>query len=166
MTVRNHHTMRGASLLDELTAVVVLSVGLLGLAGLQGRVQGMASTIENQTIALSLAQSRLEHLRGVATDPGSAGEGYARIAGSSETVSVIGDQRLDTPFTLRVDVARFRLPPAADSEQARYVAVSDNTAFQADVPEFKRITVSAAWTGKNGAAHSVVLPGVVSPGAF
>lgn len=155
-------TARGATLLDELTAVVVLSVGLLGLAGFQGRVQGLAANTENQTIALALAQGQLERLRGIAADPASAGSGYAHIADSRETVSTIGDQHLDTPISLHVEVARFRL----QQEDGRYVAATGDPAFQSDIPEFKRVTVTAEWTGRNGVAHSVALPGIVGPGAF
>jgi hypothetical protein len=157
---------RGSSLLDELTAVVVLSVGLLGLAGLQGRVQNIAAGAENQTIALSLAQSRLERLRGVAGDPGRAGEGYVQIAPSEETVTSVGGQHLDAPLTLRVDVARFRLQPGSATEPARYVAVENAEPFENAVPEFKRVTVAAIWTGRDGATHRFALPGIVSPGAF
>jgi type IV pilus assembly protein PilV len=159
-------TTRGATLLDELTAVVVLSVGLLGLAGFQGRVQNLAANTANQTIALALAQGRLERLRGIAADPANAGSGYARIADSRETVSAIGDQHLNTPFALHVEVVRFRLQQDGAPDITRYTPAADNVPFQTNVPEFKRVSVTAEWTGKNGVAHSVTLPGIVAPGAF
>lgn len=155
--------VRGSSLLDGLGAVVVLSIGLLGLAGLQGRVQNMAAAAENQTLALDLVQSRLERLRGLASEPGSAGAGYRRIGNSRETVAAIGDRHLDTPISLQVDVARFRLEAGSEP---RYTAAGADAPFQADLPEFKRVTVTASWTGKTGIAHKVSMPGIVSPAAF
>jgi len=155
--------VRGSSLLDGLSAVVVLSIGLLGLAGLQGRVQNMAAAAENGTIALELAQSRLERLRGIASEPGRAGAGYARIGNSRETVAAIGDRHLDTPISLQVDVARFRLEAGAESH---YIAAAADAPFQVDLPEFKRVTVTATWTGKTGVPHTVTLPGIISPAAF
>src|SRR5262249_43822513 len=136
--------MRGASLLDELTAVVVLSAGLLGLAGLQGRVQNLAANAQTQTIALTLAQSRLERLRGLADEPGGSA-GYEPVTDSRETVAAIGDQHLDAPITLRVDVARFRLQGA---EPARYAVADASAAVDPGVPEFKRVTVTASWTSR------------------
>jgi hypothetical protein len=154
--------VRGSSLLDELTAVVVLSVGLLGLAGLQGRVQTIATDAENQTLAVTLAQNQLERLRGIAGDPG--GTGYEKIAARDATISTIGEQRLETPFALHIDVARFRLQ--GEPGTARYVAAGDDVPMQANVPEFKRVNISVRWAGKTGGAHSVALPGIVSPAVF
>jgi hypothetical protein len=156
------HHVRGSSLLDELTAVVVLSVGLLGLAGLQGRVQTMAADAENQTLALTLAQNQLERLRGIAGDPG--GTGYEAIAGREATIGTIGEQRLDTPFALHVEVARFRLQ--GETGAARYVAAGDDVPLQANIPEFKRVNISVRWTSKTGGVHGVALPGIVSPAVF
>lgn len=150
---------RGSSLLDELTAMVVLSIGLLGLAGLQGRVSSVAANAESQTMALTLAQSELERLRGVA-DAANAPSGYARIADRKETIRSVGEQHSEVPYALRVDVARFAL------KDRRYVPVGDDVPMQADVPEFKRVTVSVAWTSRNGVTHSLALPGILGPSVF
>jgi len=157
---RSRHNVRGSSLLDELTAVVVLSVGLLGLAGLQGRVQSMATNAENQTLAITIAQNQLERLRGIAGDP--AGAGYGRITGRKATIEMIGDQRLETPFAVRIDVQRFQLEEAG-AGSAHYRMVADDAPAQVNLPEFKRVNVTVAWTGKTGAVHSVSLPGVIGP---
>jgi Tfp pilus assembly protein PilV len=153
---------RGASLLDELTAVVVLSVGLLALAGLQGRIQNLALNSETRTAALALAESRLERLRGIANEP-DEGAGYARIASSSETMTTVAGQHLDVPITLGIDAARFRLQD--DASKPRYVAV-EQAAAPSEAPEFKRVTITASWTDRYGTTNSVVLPGILSRGAF
>jgi Tfp pilus assembly protein PilV len=158
-------SISGATLLDELLSVVVLSIGLLGLAGLQGRVMGIVANAETQSAALSLAESRLEHLRGIAAAPGSDA-GYASIAEASETVTAVGGARLDAPITLRTSVARYRLQPSGDG-QSRYLLVRAGDApVQADVPEFKRVTITATWTSRSGAVQRLALPGLVSPGGY
>jgi len=157
--------IRGSSLLDELTAVVVLSVGLLGLAGLQGRVQNLASNAESTTLALTLAQNELERLRGVAADPGRAEEGYGHIAGNNRIIEAIDGQHLETAFTLHVDAVRFRLQGDAETPGAHYVAADDAAPVQAGVHEFKRVGVTVTWM-RNGNAHSVAVPGIISPAAF
>ena len=150
---------RGSSLLDELTAMVVLSIGLLGLAGLQGRVSSAAANAESQTMALTLAQSELERLRGIA-DGANAPSGYARIADRKETIHSVGEQHSEAPYVLRVDVARFAL------QDKHYIPVGDDVPMQPDVPEFKRVTVSVAWTSRNGVTHSLALPGILGPSVF
>jgi len=155
---------RGSSLLDQLTAVVVLSVGLLGLAGLQGRVQSMAANAENQTLALTLAQSQIERLRGLADLPG--GVGYEKIVERTDTVKTIGAQRLVTPFSLRIDVARYQLQPSAEAGRSRYLVVDEDAQSHPDSPEFKRVEVTLAWTSKTGVPRSVSLPALISRGTF
>ena len=155
---------RGSSLLDQLTAVVVLSVGLLGLAGLQGRVQNMAANAENQTLALTLAQSQIERLRGLADLPG--GVGYEKIVERTDTVKTIGAQRLVIPFSLRIDVARYQLQPSAEAGRSRYLVVDEDAQSHPDSPEFKRVEVTLAWTSKTGVPRSVSLPALISRGTF
>ena len=162
MDVRSR--VRGSSLLDQLTAVVVLSVGLLGLAGLEGRVQNMSANAENQTLALTLAQSQIERLRGLADIPG--GAGYEKIVERNGTVNTIGGERLDTPFALRIEVARYQLQTSADADGNRYRAVGDDAPVLPDAPEFKRVKVTIAWSSKSGASRSVSLPALISRGAF
>lgn len=163
MTLHNIcRNVSGSSLLDELTAVVVLSVGLLGLAGLQSRVQTMAADAENQTLALTLAQDQLERLRGIAGEPD--GNGYEKIAGREASIATIGEQRLDTPFALHIEVARFILQ--GEPGASRYMAAEDDSPRQASTPEFKRVNISVGWTNKAGGVHRVTLPGIVSPAGF
>jgi hypothetical protein len=155
-------SVRGASLLDELTAVVVLSVGLLALAGLQGRIKNLAVNSETRTAALALAESRLERLRGIANEPDD-GAGYARIASSSETLTTSAGQPLDVPINIGIEAVRFRLQE--DGSLARYVAVEQAIA-PSEIPEFKRVTITASWTDRYGTTSSVALPGILSRGAF
>ncbi len=60
---RFHHASRGASLIEVLVAVLVLSIGMLGLAALQARsLQGNASSL-HRTQGVVLAQHVLDLLR-------------------------------------------------------------------------------------------------------
>jgi hypothetical protein len=160
-----HRWIQGSSLLDQLTAVVVLSVGLLGLAGLQGRVQDNAANAENQTLALTLAQSQIERLRGLADIPG--GVGYEKIVAHEAAINTVDGKRLDSPFALRVEVARYQLQPSPEADAvAQYRVVDGETPTRADSPEFKHVNVTLAWTSKSGVPHRVWLPALISRGTF
>lgn len=165
MRWRDSSRTRGASLLDELTAVVVLSVGLLGLAGLQGRTLGMAAQTQARAMALTLADNELERLRGRANAPGNEAAGYKQIGNSSQTLTEIDGQRLRAPFRVDVAVARYRV---VDDGSMRYrpVELGNNLPYDSATPEFKQVLVTVAWQAADGKASALSLQGIVSPGPF
>ena len=82
----NNSVPRGFSLIEVLVAVVVLSVGLLALAALQGQLVRGGSSAKAQTQAMALAQQTLEQFRGFKTASGSFGDSYEVIAAGSDAV--------------------------------------------------------------------------------
>ncbi len=70
-------TQRGFTIVEVLVAIIVLTVGLLGLASTAGYVTRMIASGDRYTIAATLANRRFENLRA---------RSCANIADSSMTV--------------------------------------------------------------------------------
>ncbi len=70
-TVRSLGTQKGFTLLEILVALTVLSIGLLGMAGLTTTIIHGNSLSNNVTTATTLGQDRMEHFRrlGYSTTP-------------------------------------------------------------------------------------------------
>lgn len=88
---------RGFTLIEVLIAVVILSVGVLGMVGSAGLVSRMIGQGKRNTQAALVAMQRMETLRGqaLATNPrctGLAG-GTATTTGVTETWTVTGTGR-------------------------------------------------------------------------
>lgn len=70
------HRQRGFSLLEALVSVVVLSFGLLGVAGLQAAALKYSRDAGNQSIAVNLAREMAEMIRSNARVSGEADNPY------------------------------------------------------------------------------------------
>lgn len=63
--VRRHQVRDGFTLIELMVAIMILVVGVLGLAGTAGMVSRMVGGAAHQTIAANIAASRFETLRSV-----------------------------------------------------------------------------------------------------
>jgi len=70
---------KGFTLLEVLVAIVILSVGLLGLACLAGSIIGYNQFADQVTTATTLSQDKIEELKNT---------GYSSITSSSDTQSI------------------------------------------------------------------------------
>lgn len=59
---------KGFTLLEVLVAIVILSVGLLGMASLTGSIIGYNQFADNVTTATTLAQDKIEELKNTSYD--------------------------------------------------------------------------------------------------
>jgi type IV pilus modification protein PilV len=140
----------GFSLIEVLIAVVVLSVGLLALAALQARLARSGAESKIQTVALSLAQERVEQLRNFGSR-----DQYRQI--DSSAAEVINRQGAGGAFTRNVTVTRWVWNTTTQS----FVQAASNT-DTVGPREFKEIGVSVGWTDADGQGRSVVLRDTVS----
>ena len=73
---------RGVSLIEALVALAVMSIGLLGVAGMQATLRSTADLSKQRSEAVRLAQEKLEDLRSFGTlvaHTGSTEHDYASI---------------------------------------------------------------------------------------
>jgi type IV pilus modification protein PilV len=147
---RRVRSSSGFSLIEVLIAVVVLSVGLLALAALQARLARSGAESKVQTMALSLAQERVEELRNFATRVG-----YQAL--TSEAPVVLDLDGSGSSFSRSVTVTRHVWNPATQT----FVQAASNT-DAAVVREFKQVAVQVGWTDADGQGRSIVLQDIVS----
>lgn len=77
-----YHTNKGFTLLEVMLAVVLLTLGVIAVAGLFGTALVGSSDAENTAIAMNLAQKRMEEIRNISYDS-IADESKADVSGFS-----------------------------------------------------------------------------------
>jgi prepilin-type N-terminal cleavage/methylation domain-containing protein len=87
--VRRRQAQDGFTLIELMVAIMILVVGVLGLAGTAGMVSRMVGGAAHQTIAANMAASRFETLRSVPC--ASVVDGDTTIRNISEVWSVTPD---------------------------------------------------------------------------
>lgn len=146
------HSQTGLTLIEVLIALVILSVGLLGVALMQYMaVAGNAFGREMQ-IATELAQEQLEVIKST---------GYSSIGGNNETLSDPDPSRFGGKQFSRVwwvqDNCRninVSLDPNNPCNPQSMVNCTDG------MNNVRAIAVRACWVDKQGVTHSVTLDGV------
>ena len=101
---------RGMSLVELLVAVMVLTIALLGLAGMSGTVSRQLGAGSRQTAAAMVVQSRLDSLASIAPCTAIIADGAAPISGTATTRGVTERWRIsDGDNVIRiVDSVTFR----------------------------------------------------------
>lgn len=131
---------RGTSLLEALVAFLVLSLGMLSVARLQGQFRIHADVARQRSEAVRLAQQELETLRAFSVMGATAGSrSYAEIVPASTT---------------RDDAA------AVAGSNTRYIVergVSDNS-----LPHAKSASVRVLWEDRSGTPQQVFLATVIA----
>lgn len=130
---------RGTSVLEALVAMLVLAVGLVGVARFQGPLRLNGEVARQRAEALRLAQAEIESLRAfttLAATPG--GRAFDPIASMSRRV----DASPGDGTTTRYDLAR---------EVATHIG-----------PGEKSVRVRATWSDRAGAIHEVVLDTLIA----
>ena len=128
MRTHSRQAQRGTTLFEALVAFLVLSLGMIAIARVQGHLRLDADVARQRSEAVRLAQEDMETLRGFATTGATAG---ARSFDAIDTTSrSIGGS---TAYTLDRQVAA------------------------ADILQAKTVSVSVRWTDRSGAAQQLTL---------
>ena len=143
---------RGFSLLEVLIAVVVLSVGLLALAALQGRLTQASSEAKVRGRVAAMLSARMDALRS---------GGYGTInPGAFNAVDPCDGDATDWLDCARIEAGLSTLT-ATQTVATWYGDASFATPppvpQDARVAQFKRVTVVANWADAAGGAHSMEL---------
>jgi prepilin-type N-terminal cleavage/methylation domain-containing protein len=145
-----HRKSTGFSLLEVLIAIVVLSVGLLALAALQGSLTSSSADAKVRGRVAAMLTTHLDELR-------SGGYGTIPI-GAAQTFNTVDP--CDGDATDWLDCARIEAG-LAQLSVTQSVAVwfgtasfaASNVAQDPSLPQFKRITLTSSWTDARGSTH-------------
>ena len=127
---------RGVSLIEALVALAVMSIGLLGVMGMQATLRTTADVSRQRAEAVRLAQEKVEDLRafGVLVAPvGSTDHDYTKIVST-----VVGTPEVIAPPFCAGSTTVL----CANTEFRRSVTVTTPTASQ---PRFKTVRVRVGW---------------------
>jgi len=152
----NNPMPRGFSLIEVLVAVVVLSVGLLALAALQGSLVRGGSAAKAQTQAMALAQQTLEQFRGFKTKTGGS-DSYAAIVAGTDSVTIGANT-----YTRTVAVDRYGYVANTGASGGSFKTTASTTVGN---NEFKNVTVAVSWTDETGQTRTVQEADVISVSA-
>lgn len=150
MSNRVHLRARGFSLIEVMIAVIVLSVGLLALAALQGELFRSGAEAKARANAATIAQQVIEDARTfgfvVPPDEDYTGNTYTSLESTDWTVSNVAG----VEYNVEMDVVRYRFNSATDEFE-----INDADPVSVTIPEFKMVRVSVAWTDSNGLPKKV-----------
>jgi len=89
------HNSKGFTLVEVLVAITILSIGLLGMAGLTTSVMRGNSVSNRMTAAITLSQEKMENIRGL---------GYSGTPKTDTTATEDYDSIPDYPLYKRVTI--------------------------------------------------------------
>jgi len=135
---------RGATLLEALIAMLIMALGMVGIAGMQAKQRAHADLAKQRSEAVRIAQEDIENFRAFGTLVSDAGVAnnmaYAGVSGYAAGKSVLADTVTTTNATYAI---------------ARQVASSTD-------PRMKDLRVAVSWTSREGVSESVVLRSMIA----
>jgi hypothetical protein len=90
--------------MELLVAVVILSIGLLGLAATSGTVMKLIGGGSHQTVAANVALARFEQLRGLSCGRIASGSATTRSVQESWLVEPVGPVAAPTAMDVRLTI--------------------------------------------------------------
>ena len=94
----------GFTIMELLVAIVILSIGLLGLAATSGIVMRLIGGGSHQTVAANVALARFEQMRGLSCGRISGGSAINRNVQESWTVTPVGPVATPTAMDVRLTI--------------------------------------------------------------
>ena len=125
---------RGSSLVEALVAFLVLSLGMIAIARLQGHLRLDADVARQRSEAVRLAQQDMETLRGFATLAAAAGA--PRSFDAIESTSRVVDAGTAYQFDRQIDATA--------------------------LPHAKAASITVGWTDRSGGAQQVALHSIIA----
>lgn len=152
-------TQRGVSMLEVLIAMVVFAIGLLAIASLQGELLRSSGDAKTRTVAVNLAQDKLEELRGFSALQGDcdAGADTYNCIGPSEEPEVVTDLQ-----DLYGESAEGGF---LGSSFEREWTVSEHYFGEEDsklIPDYIKVDVTVSWEDGSGEENSVTVGDMIA----
>jgi prepilin-type N-terminal cleavage/methylation domain-containing protein len=94
----------GFTVMELIVAIVILSIGLLGLAATSGVVMRLIGGGGHQTVAANVALARFEQLRGLSCGRMTSGSAINRNVQEVWSVTPVGPVALPTAMDVRVTI--------------------------------------------------------------
>lgn len=172
---------RGIGLIEVLVAILVLAIGLVGIAALQGNLLKSGNNAKARAIATALAQEKIEDLRSftqlvsgssgtfgwaeIGTNTGGTenADGTLRIPNSTVTSTSGSSNISGVTFNRTWTSTNYYSPPVPDSTPV-LAANWDTGAWGAlpTTPNFKEVVVTVNWTEPTGETQQVAIASVVN----
>ena len=133
--------VRGFTLLEALVALLVMSFGMLAIAGFQANLSRSSDLAKQRTEAMRLAQQKMESLRT-----------YAKVTTDSSTPHVVNY----TDDVISSTVATQETHTSNATFLTTWTATSNTTDTE------KRIWINVSWTDRANDAQNVSLVSVIS----
>lgn len=129
----HRRSQRGSTLFEALVAFLVLSLGMIAIARIQGHLRLGADVARQRSEAVRLAQQDMEMLRGFAfIEPEAGMRSFDGIASASRTV------RADTTYLV------------------------DRRIATTDLPHAKSAAITVSWTDRSGSAQEITLHSIIA----
>lgn len=134
MDIISRKGMLGSSLIESVVALLILSIGFVGVAKLQAELTANNSLSKQRTEASTIAQDMIEEYRSFGEMSTTSGfEAYSDIA--SERMSITG----------------------VNAVYAAAAVVTESTS-----PAYKTVTVTVGWTGATREAQTISLSTIIA----
>lgn len=152
-------TQRGVSMLEVLIAMVVFAVGLLAIASLQGELLRSSGDAKTRTVAVNLAQDKLEELRGFSGLQGDCDAG-------ADTYNCIGPSQEPEIVTDLQDLyGESAEGGSLGSSFEREWTVSEHYFGEEDsklIPDYIKVDVTVSWEDGSGEENSVTVGDMIA----
>lgn len=148
----SHRPQRGLSLIEVFVALLVLSVGLIALARLQVDLVRGSADARARTVALSLAEEKVEDLRSFATTDGTGtwSVSVSPMAWSYIAANAGGRIPAQTTYSSALEVAGVRFLRTWTSTARDFTNVASGITSRT-----KDVTITVSWLNEAGVTQSV-----------
>jgi len=149
---------RGFTLLEIMIAILIITIGLVALANLQGKLTRYSVIAKQRTIAMNLAEQQIETMHSFYTmdDTGAAAcsvsqSGYDDLESCADGLSLsVGNMQFDLSWTI--------VSYVQNADGTTEVYTTDSNVYRSDL---KTVTINVAWADGQGETQNIELVDII-----